>query len=163
MDIGSLYPNELIMKYIKYFFAAAIFLFSTASIHAQGVEDPTTWSFETQKLSKNEYKLIFHVALKKGWHVFSQNTGDEFLIPPSFLFNKGKYTKKGKVTEEGKLITAKFEGVDNPVNFYEGSAAFIQIVTVNGFQKITGELEYQVCSERMCLPPKKKKFEFNIK
>lgn len=151
------------MKQLKFLFAAIALLLCGTASHAQGIADPTTWTFDAQKVSGNEYKLIFHVALTKGWHIFSQNTGDDFLIPPSFQFNKGKYNKKGKVTEVGKLITAKFEGVDNPVNFYEAKVDFVQVVTVDGHQKITGELEYQVCSERMCLPPKKKKFEFIIK
>jgi thiol:disulfide interchange protein DsbD len=128
------------------------------------VADPTTWSYEVQKVSAQEYKLIFHVSLKEGWHIFSQTPGDEFLIPPSFTFKKDSKIKLiGKVSEQGKLKTEKMEGIDNPINYYEGKAAFVQKIQTSGKGKVTGELEYQVCNNSMCLPPKTKNFEFQIK
>src|SRR5688572_19257725 len=92
---------------------------------SQMVADPTTWTYSVKKVSATEYKLVFHVFLTDGWHIFSQKPGDEFLIPPSFTLSKNKNVKLlGKVEEIGKLKTEKMEGIDNPINYYEGSVAF---------------------------------------
>ena len=148
------------MKKLLFLFSAFCFLF-TAS-RAQGISDPTTWKYEVKKTSTGEYELIFHVTLKDGWHIFSQDPGDEFLIPPSFQFKNEtkKITLIGKVEERGKLKTEKMEGIDDPIHYYEGKAAFVQKVKGHAGTRISGEHEYQVCNNNMCLPPKKKSFEF---
>ena len=143
------------------FLAIAMFLFSHTSF-GQGVTDPTTWSYQVKKKSAGEYELVFHVELKEGWHIFSQKAGDDFLIPPSFTFKTANIKKVGKVQEKGKLRTEKMEGIDNPINYYEKSADFVQVIKARAGTKVTGEHEYQVCNQSMCLPPKKKAFEFIV-
>jgi DsbC/DsbD-like thiol-disulfide interchange protein len=149
------------MRYLQclYFLVFSLFLFS-ASSYAQGITDPTTWTYEVKKTGTGEYDLIFHVALTDGWHIFSQKPGDDFLIPPSFIFKSPNAKLVGKVKEKGTLKREKMEGIDNPINYYEKSADFVQKVKARAGAKITGEHEYQVCNEMMCLPPKKKPFEF---
>ncbi|HRO43576.1 MAG TPA: protein-disulfide reductase DsbD family protein [Flavipsychrobacter sp.] len=143
---------------------AAYCILPIAYSHAQGISDPTSWSYHVKKKGTNEYELIFHVELKEGWHIFSQNAGDEFLIPPSFKFKKNGTIKfVGKVSERGKLKTERMEGIDNPINYYEAKADFVQVVKARPGVSISGEHEYQVCNDKMCLPPKKKNFEFVVK
>ena len=130
---------------------------------AQG-NDPTTWTYETKKINASEFEVIFHVVLKEGYHVFSQKPGDDFLIPPSFAFKKNStYKLIGKVIEKGKMKTEKMDGVDNPIHFYEGSVDFIQKIKITKPITLTGEHEYQVCNDKMCFPPKKKSFSFDLK
>jgi thiol:disulfide interchange protein DsbD len=137
----------------------AMFL-SSAPSFGQGLTDPTSWTYEVRKKASGEYELVFHVALKEGWHIFSQKPGDDFLIPPSFTFKTSNIKMVGKVQEKGKMKTEKMEGIDNPINYYEKSADFVQVVKARAGSKVTGEHEYQVCNDMMCLPPKKKSFEF---
>jgi thiol:disulfide interchange protein DsbD len=143
-------------------FGIVLLLCATGVAHAQMTADPTTWTYEVKKTGVNEYDLIFHVQLKDGWHIFSQKPGDEFLIPPSFVFTDKNIKLVGKVTEKGKLKTEKMEGLDNPVNYYEGAADFVQKVKARPGTTISGDHEYQVCNDRMCLPPKKKTFSFKV-
>lgn len=158
--------------------AAAIFfiLFGlslfTPVLHAQIIPnvqpqniDPTKWTYEVKKLDRNEYELIFRVALEKGWHIFSQDPGDEMLIPPTFSFDKNKQVKMtGAIEEKGKLTETEFEGFDNKLRYFEGEAEFIQKIMYNGESAtITGEHRYQICNDNMCLPPTTQKFEFTIK
>lgn len=141
-----------------------VFMFIVFSLSAQGISDPTTWTYEVKKKKTNEYELVFHVSLKPGWHIFSQKPGDEFLIPPSFKFDKtGTAKLVGKPSEAGRLKSEKMEGVDNPVNYYESEATFSQVVKARPGAVVKGEHEYQVCNSSMCLPPKKKPFEFVIR
>lgn len=143
--------------------AFGVLCFSDAP-KAQVLEDPTTWTYEVKKKNTNEYELIFHVVLKDGWHIFSQTPGDDFLIPPDFKFrDTGAVKFVGKIAERGKLKTEKMEGIDNPIHYYEKKADFVQVVRARPGTKITGEHRYQVCNDRMCLPPKEKRFEFIVK
>ncbi len=140
-------------------------LFGAGFSHAQIIKDPTTWTYEVKKSGDNKYKLIFHLSLKEGWHIYSLKPGgDGSLIAPSFSFNKAPFfSSVGKLTEKGKLISKVREGIDGAVNEYHGKVEYTQEVTVTGNGKITGTQEYQVCDEQMCLPPKKKPFSFEIR
>lgn len=140
-------------------------LFGTGYSHAQITADPTTWKYEVKKSGDNKYKLIFHLSLKEGWHIYSLKPGgDGSLIAPSFSFNKASFYKpEGKVSEKGKLISKVRDGIDGAVNEFHGNVDYTQEIAVTGNGKITGTQEYQVCDETMCLPPKKKSFSFEIK
>lgn len=124
--------------------------------------DPTVWTYQVKKLDRNEYELIFRLELKKGWHIFSQNPGDSSLIPPTFTFDENKSVKMiGTVEEKGKLTETEFEGFDNKLRYFEGTAEFTQRISYGGESTaITGEHRYQICNDNMCLPPTAKKFEF---
>jgi len=52
-----------------------------------------------------------------------------------------------------------------PVRYFKGEATFVQEVEVptGKMVKITGKHQYQVCNDKMCLPPKSKDFSFTVK
>ncbi len=131
----------------------------------QTIEDPTNWKYEVKKKSATEYQLVFHVTLKPKWHIWSVNPGgDGFEIPPSFAFDKNsKVQLKGKVVERGKPVVTKMDGIDGKVTYYSDKVEYTQDITVTGNTKITGKHTYQVCSDKLCLPPKDKDFSFEIK
>jgi hypothetical protein len=152
------------MKLLKFFF---LFLFVALINHpsyGQMIDDPTAWKYEVKKKSATEYQLIFHLDLKEGWHIWSLKPGgDGYQIAPSYTFdNNPKVKIKGSVTETGKKTVTRMEGIDGKVTYYSGKIDYIQDVTVTGSTKITGKHEYQVCNDRMCLPPKDKDFVFQI-
>lgn len=145
----------------------AVLLVSTGFVKtsfAQESLDKSKWRFEAKKKNGNQYDLIFHLSLPKGWHIFSLNPGgDGSLIAPSFAFDTSSSLKLiGKVTEKGDLITEKMEGITGRVRMYEGSVDYIQHATYTGNGQITGMLTYQICNDKMCLPPKDKSFVFEI-
>lgn len=134
-------------------------------LHAQIIQDPTTWSYEVKKKTGNEYELLFHLKLKEGWHIWSLTPGGDGLqISPSFKFDRNPAVKlKGTVRESGKKITGPMDGVDGDVSYFVKQVDYSQLVEVTGNVKIGGKHEYQVCDDHMCLPPKKKSFSFEIK
>lgn len=152
------------MNIFRQAFLLALSLFTALGLQAQMIADPTTWSYEVKKKGNNEYDLIFHLGLKEHWHIYAQKPGGDGLqIPPTFSFNKNADVKLiGDVKEQGKKITKEMEGIDGLVSYYENKVDFIQTVQVTGNTKVTGSHEYQVCDESMCLPPKDKKFTFEI-
>ena len=149
---------------MKSFLVVAILLLTVGNLSAQ-INDPTTWTYSVKHLKGNNYQVVYHVSLTKGWHIFSQKPGDESLIPPSFKLSKGSgVTPVGKLQERGTLKVEKIEGFDNTINYYEGEVDFIQKVAVKGkVLSIKGEHEYQVCNDKMCLPPRTKEFSIKIK
>lgn len=133
---------------------------------AQMIEDPTKWTYEVKKKSANNYQLIFHLDLKQGWHIWSLKPGgDGYEIAPTFTFDKNaKVTVKGVMAEKGNKTTTTMEGITGKVNFLSGKIDYTQEVTVSGTGvRITGKHSYQVCNDKLCLPPKDKDFVFEIK
>lgn len=132
-------------------------LATSASAQQPAVADPTAWSYEAKKVNAEEYELTFKLKLEEGWHIWSLKPGgDGYEIIPSFKVDKG--TAKGDLIENGHKTTATMEGFDNAVTYLSGDVEYKQVVKVKG-DVITGEHEYQICNDRMCLPPKTVKFE----
>jgi len=131
-------------------------------LKAQIIEDPAVWTFEAKKKSGNEYELIFHVNVKNGYHVYSLDPGgDGSFPPPSFEFKPGSnYKLAGKVKEKGKRIDETIEDIGT-VHYFK-KVDFIQPATITANGKISGTYEYMTCNEQGCLPPKTKKFTFEI-
>jgi hypothetical protein len=142
----------------------SILLFTASSSFGQIIEDPAAWKYEVKKKSATDYQLIFHLDLKAGWHIWSLHPGgDGYEIAPSFTFDKnGKVKMKGDIAENGKKTVTKMDGIDGKVTFYSGKIDYIQTVSVAGGGKVAGKLQYQVCNDKMCLPPKDKDFVFEL-
>jgi DsbC/DsbD-like thiol-disulfide interchange protein len=132
---------------------------------AQVMQDPTSWTYEVKKKSATEYQLVFHLKLKEGWHIWALNPGgDGYQVVPGFEFDKNdKVEIVGKPTETGKKITNRMEGIDGAVSYFSGNVDYVQDIKVKGPVKVTGKHSYQVCNDMMCLPPKDKKFLFDVK
>lgn len=154
------------MRHPKFLLFIFILCCGATGSFAQMIVDPTTWTYEVKKKSASDYQLIFHLNLKTGWHIWSLKPGgDGYEIAPSFDFtNNPKVKLKGAITESGKATTTAMEGIDGKVTYLNGSVDYVQNVTVmGGATKIAVKHTYQVCNERMCLPPKDKDYVFEIK
>ncbi len=151
-------------KLKRFFLLLPLLLLSIGSM-ANMIDDPTTWTYEVKSKGNHQYELIFHLVIKKEWHIWSMKPGgDDFLIPPSFTFNKNVEVELvGKTTEHGKKLTTTMEGVDGKLSYFAGTVDYVQVVKVKGSCKVAGMHEYQVCNESTCLPPKTKSFSFEIK
>ncbi len=143
---------------------AAFILLGTAAVQGQIVQDPTTWRYEVKKLQDNNYELIFHLNLEDGWHIWAlEPGGDGLQFPPSFNFDKNEHVRlNGTVQEKGSSVTGTMDGVDGIVTYFHGKVTYRQQVAVSANTTIKGMHEYQVCTDEMCLPPKKKSFSFSI-
>ena len=152
------------MKRIKVIITALLALAAIGESYSQQpiVEDPTNWTYEAKKVADGEYEFVFHLNLKEGWHIWSLKPGgDGYEIVPSFTFDKG-VTPETALAEKGNPVTVLMDGMDNKVTYLSGQVDYVQKVKVKGNGKVSGEHEYQVCNEMMCLPPKKKKFEIDL-
>ncbi|MBX2871931.1 MAG: thioredoxin family protein [Saprospiraceae bacterium] len=144
------------------FFSA---LFLTVGLSAQMV-DPVKWDTHIDKVSKEEYKLVFTADLDPGWMLYSQHTEDGGPIPTTFYFNEGAhYSLEGEVAEKGKKKEGRDPLFDNIVviKYPKGPVVFTQTVKVSEPSlPITVEVEYMSCNDKTCTPPMLKDFSFDV-
>ncbi|NRB47565.1 MAG: thioredoxin family protein [Saprospiraceae bacterium] len=140
-------------------------LFLTVGLSAQMV-DPVKWDTHIDKISKEEYQLVFTADMDPGWMLYSQHTEDGGPIPTTFYFNKGAhYSLVGEVDEKGKKKEGRDPLFDNIVviKYPKGPVVFTQIVKVaDPSQAITVEVEYMSCNDQTCTPPMLKDFSFDV-
>jgi hypothetical protein len=131
---------------------------------AQGMKDPTHWTYESKKIANDVYELNFKLKLDEGFHIWAINVGgDGFQIVPKFYFDKTPKAKwMGNIREKGKLMTESMEGIEGKVNYYSREVTYTQMVQAPAGSTINGKHEYQVCNNFMCLPPTDKPFSFQL-
>jgi thiol:disulfide interchange protein DsbD len=136
----------------------------STSTHAQITKDPTTWSITAKKISGTNYELVFNLSLADGWHIWSLKPGGDGLqVPPEFTVKKNPEIKlNGSVTEKGNGITGAMDGVDGNVTYYHGKVTYKQLLNITANTIIKGTYSYQVCDDKMCLPPKTLPFSVTV-
>ena len=131
------------------------------------MKDPTTWTVDAKRKFGNRFEVSFTVKLAPKWHIYALNPGkDESLLPPVFKIDDNKNIKViGKPKETSKPVEEVQEGIEGKVRYFSGEVTFVQEVEVVGNAAVSasGTYEYQVCDDKICLPPKKKTFKVNIK
>lgn len=146
------------MKHIL--FSLLAFLFINA---AQAQSDPVSWNFTSKKISAKVYEVYLTATLKPGWHIYSQiQPKDAIATPTEIEFTKNALMNfDGKVKEVGKLEKFKDPALGATNHQYEKTVKFVQKVTLKAPAKtsLTGTVEYQVCDDKKCLPPKKVPFK----
>jgi len=154
------------MKTVKLFLILMAGLLVSGDAGAQ-MKDPATWKYEAKRKFGNRFEVFFHIKLEPGWHVYALNPGkDEALLPPVFKFDDNKKVKLvGGPRETTKPIETEMEGIEGVVRYFDGEATFIQEVevTAGAAVTVTGTYQYQVCNDKVCLPPKTKPFKVIIK
>ncbi len=147
-----------------------IFIFNTTSkaqvfsaTDNSQMASPITWEASVEKKSDSLYTLIFTAQLEEGWHLYSQNVGDDGPIPTTFTFtpNPG-YELVGEMQEPD--IPAVYDevfGMD--IKFFKDRAVFEQEIKVlDPTQTIEVEVEFMVCDDTQCLPPDVVPFQINV-
>ncbi|MFA5296730.1 MAG: cytochrome c biogenesis protein CcdA [Lutibacter sp.] len=146
----------------KIFLFLAFFTLCNASF-AQ-IYDPVKWSTSVEKISGSEYNLIAIATIEKNWHLYSQNVPKDGPIPSSFSFKTSPdFNLVGKPSEE-KGHTVHDPVFDMKIKYFENKATFKQRVkiTTQNAVKISGEVEFMVCDDSSCLPPKAIDLQFFI-
>jgi hypothetical protein len=150
------------MKKVFFFFAL---LLNMAFAMAQ-VPSPINWTFSSKKISTNLYELQMTATIQNGWHLYAQaQPKDAIAIPTTFQFTNNPLVQlDGTVKEVGKLekFTDKELGVS--ANQYSKQVVFTQKVKLKGKAKsnVGGNVTYQTCDDKKCLPPKTVSFSIAL-
>jgi thiol:disulfide interchange protein DsbD len=148
---------------MKRFLFASVLLFFSLMIQSQ-IASPVKWVTSVEQVSETEYKLISKAIIDSGWHLYSQNVPDNGPVPTSFIFDDST----GNFKILGNTVESKGSYIYDPIfqmkiNYFEGSAVFVQNIDLIGNETIVnGFVEYMVCDDRKFLPPFEENLVFDI-
>lgn len=128
-------------------------------------KNPVSFTYEAVKKNATTYEIVITANLEKPWHLYSQNTDAGGPVPTKITFKPNPLIKlKGKPAEKGKLVKEKDKNFGVNVMYYGNKVQFVQTVTIKANTKtsISGTIDYMVCDDEKCLPPKKVSFEVKL-
>ena len=91
---------------------------------------------------------------------------DAIAIPTAFTFNANPLFKlDNKIKEVGKMEVMKDATLGVSANHYSNTVVFVQRIKLKANVKtnFSGNVEFQTCDDKKCLPPKKVNFSVAIK
>lgn len=135
------------------------------STYAQMAQSPVSWKVTYVDLKNGEGEISYTATIEPKWHIYSQKINGEGPIPTSFSINSSKdFSKIGEVIEEGshEMYDNSF---DLKLNVFDNKAVFIQKIKRNNKKsfKIKTNVEFMVCNDVQCLPPKTVELEVTVK
>ena len=135
------------------------------SIFAQ-VEDPVKWTFSVDNVIGQEAELVFSAEIDYPWHLYSAHLPEGGPIATKPWYDESdNYTLVDEIAESPKAKVKFDAGFQMDVGTLAGKAEFRQKVKFKdaGTQTVSGEIEFQVCDDEVCLPPKSVSFAFEVK
>ncbi len=147
----------------KFISLLVITLFFTAFSYAQ-MYNPVKWNTSVEKISENEFNLIFTANIEHGSHLYAQIIPENGPIATSFNFKEGleNYKLIGKpIEEEGHEVYDDVFEMD--IKYFEKSAVFKQkIQLLKKSAVVNGFIEFMACDDVQCSPPTEFDFSFNL-
>lgn len=129
-----------------------------ASAASAQMANPVSWNFTSKKISDGVYEVQMTANIQQGWHLYSQaQPKDAIAQPTSFAFNKNPLIETdGKVKENGKMEKFSDKELGVSANQYSKQVTFVQKVKLKGKVKsnFAGNVTFQTCDDKKCLPPK---------
>jgi len=145
------------MKKLIFTFLALVTIIGS---YAQ-ILNPVTFNYSVVKKGTNMYEVQVKAMLQPKWHIYSVKNPDGGAIATELKIIDGKVV--GAVKEKGKLKTSFEKEFNVNQKYFENSVEFVQLVkTKPGSNKISGSINYMVCNDKQCLPPKEVEFKIKI-
>lgn len=125
------------------------------------IYNPVKWSSSVEKISDTEYYLVTKAKIEKGWNIYAQEIPKGGPRPTVLTYVPNKdYELIGKTTEE-KGITKQDKVFKMTIKKFADSTRFKQkIKLLNKKAIIKAEVEFMVCNDVRCLPPKSIELSF---
>ncbi|HEY8688709.1 MAG TPA: protein-disulfide reductase DsbD domain-containing protein [Chitinophagaceae bacterium] len=135
-----------------------ITLFFLSASYAQ-ILNPVTFNYSVVKKGNDLYEVHVKAMIEPKWHIYSVKNPDGGAQATEIKINDAKAV--GAIKENGKMKTMFEKEFNVDQKYFESSVDFVQLVKLKKGDKITGTINYMVCNDRQCLPPKE--VEFKIK
>ena len=139
-------------------------LLMAVSTSAQ-VINPVKWTYSHENTGEMEVELIFRATIDSPWHMYSAHLPDGGPIATKPWFDESEsFSLVDEVIEITKPEIKFDEGFQMEVGTISHHAELRQKVKLSsaGTHTITGEIEFQVCDDVTCLPPKNDAFSFTV-
>lgn len=144
-----------------------IFLLALMPFFLIAQVNPVSWTFQARKTGDKTYTVVMAATIAPGWHLYSQSQpADAIAIPTEFVLNPNPlFTLKGKIKEVGKMQVYTDKTLGTTAYQFSNEVTFLQTIELKAKVKtaLTGTVEYQVCDDEKCLPPKKIPFTVSLK
>ena len=148
---------------MKKIYLAGLMLLFTGIVHAQ-INNPVLWSYSAKKIADKTYELHITATINGNWHLYAQDAG-EGPEPTTFKFTPNPLIKfDGKVKEVGKLEKSFDKNFNSVLKYYANKVDFVQKVKVKSSiaTVVKGTVNFMVCNDRQCLPPRDVPFTINV-
>ena len=148
---------------MKKIYLAILSFFIVAAVSAQ-IENPVKWSYTAKQVSDKVYDIYVTATLDPHWHIYAQEAGDG-PEPTSLTFGKNPLVSfEGKTKEEGKLEKQYDENFKSVLKFYSSKVSFVQRIKLKSAVTtvVKGSVNFMVCNDHKCLPPKEVPFTVKI-
>ncbi len=154
-------------RLIQALWAVALFMGLTASALAQddspGNLNPVKWSAKSEATKPvkigDQFRIQLTAEIEEGWHLYSTEEMPMGPKPTRIGLAANQPFEMPDSVESPIPKTAFDENFGISTEFYEESATFSLPVkatekAVSGKQKVTVQIRYQTCTDKLCLPPK---------
>ncbi len=138
-------------------------LFFAGFVHAQ-INNPVLWTYSAKKIADKTYELHITATIIGNWHLYAQDAG-EGPEPTTFKFTTNPLISfDGKVKEIGKLEKSFDKNFNSVLKYYNNKVDFVQKVKVKSSiaTVVKGTVNFMVCNDSKCLPPKDIPFTINV-
>jgi hypothetical protein len=147
----------------KFIFFGTIILTATI-VKAQ--LNPVNWTFTAKKIADKTYEIHIKATIQSGWHLYSQTQPEDAIVNPTAftLNNNPLLIVDGKIKETGTVEKFHDAKLNISANQYSNTVDFVQKIKLKAKAKtnFSGNVEYQTCDDKKCLPPKTVNFSIAI-
>jgi thiol:disulfide interchange protein len=129
------------------------------------IADPVKWTFSHERTGEMEAELIFRATIDRPWHLYSAYLPEGGPIATTATFDESEaYSLVGGIIEVTRPEKKYDEGFRMELGTISGRAELRQKVRFysQGPHTITGGIEFQVCNDVTCLPPRYVEFAFTV-
>ncbi len=126
--------------------------------------NPVEWTFTSNHIQGDDYELVFKATIEGDWNIYSQYIDEGGPVPTSFQYNDSNHFElTGKNQEVGNKKQGFDALFDMQVIKFAKKVDFVQKVKVKDpARNINGKVEFMVCNEESCLPPRKIDFSISL-
>jgi DsbC/DsbD-like thiol-disulfide interchange protein len=146
----------------KIFFAIVLVMF--IGVADAQINNPVLWTYSAKKIADKTYELHITATIGNNWHLYAQDAG-EGPVPTQITFTANPLIKlDGKVKEVGKMEKSFDKNFNSTLKFYANKVDFVQKIKVKSAiaTVIKGSVNYMVCNDKQCLPPKDVPFSIKV-
>ena len=129
------------------------------------VLEPVKWTYATDKIGDNEYKITFNASIEDAWYVYSSTIADDGPIPTSINFDENEALKSvGAIVESCEVTKDGYDDMfDMNIKKFGHAATFSQTVKTSGPTSLSGYMEFMTCDSVQCLFPDPIEFTIDAK
>ena len=149
---------------MKFFVFLIAIILTTVVANAQ--LNPVSWTFSAKKIADKTYEIHMKASMQTGWHLYSQTQPEDAIVNPTAftLNNNPLLIADGKIKETGTVEKFHDAKLNISANQYSRTVDFVQKIRLKTKAKtnFSGNVEYQTCDDKKCLPPKTVNFSIAI-